>query len=218
MALEIGKGAQVIFLVDRSGSMDTPDCDGGETRYRHAKEKIKAFVTAASKYDPDGVSVHLFNNSVDLHQDVATADAVDALVKEKKPGGGTATEKALKAAWNEHATKGNQSTFVFVFTDGEPNEQQAVIDTLVQITKKMKSAEEFRISFLTVGKRTPDLQAFLSKLDSELSPAGAVFDIVSVDELDNVDFQQAADNLIGSSTTNAEAAAGQTTGKVTTQI
>jgi Mg-chelatase subunit ChlD len=217
MALEIKAGDQIIFLVDRSGSMDEADCGGGETRYNHSKEKIAAFVTAASKYDPDGVSVHLFGGgNVDLHEDVKTKDEVEKLINAKRPGGGTPTEKALQAAWNEHARKGSESTFVYVFTDGEPNEKQAVANTIIAITKKMKGPEEFRISFLTVGVRSAALQKYLETLDSGLT--NAMFDIVSVDELDNVDFQQAADNLIGSTTTAGEAAAGKTGGKVTTQI
>lgn len=215
MGLELKKGDQIIFLVDRSGSMDTTDCDG-DSRYNCVREKIKAFVRGASKFDPDGVSVHLFNNRVELHTDVADPATVDKLIDAHKPGGGTATHLAIQAAWREHKTKSSAATFVVLFTDGDPSEPTEVENTIVNITKTMSSPEEFRLSFLTVGKRSPELSSWLERLDSSLK--GAKYDIVGVEELNNVDFDQAIADLIGSTTTTAEAAAGTVAGKATTTI
>lgn len=215
MGLELKKGDQVQFLVDRSGSMDTGDCNG-ETRYNHVREKLKAFVRGASKVDPDGVSIHFFNNRVETHPNVANVDTIDQLIDQHRPGGGTATHLAIQAAWNEHRSSGSTATFVVAFTDGEPSEPDAVKSVLVNITNAMTNPEEFRISFLTVGVQSASLKAWLSALDSDLK--GAKYDIVAVEELDNVDFEGAIADLIGSSTTATEAAAGQTGGKTTTQI
>jgi Mg-chelatase subunit ChlD len=215
MGLELKKGDQIQFLIDRSGSMATADCDG-ETRYNHSKEKVKAFVRGASSFDPDGVSVHFFNNRVEAHKNVSTEAEVDRLIDQHKPGGGTATHLALQTAWNEHRSTGAKASFIFVITDGEPSEPADTERQIVSITQSVSSPEEFRIAFLTVGKRTPELQQWLTNLDSNLK--GAKFDIVSVEELDNVDFDQAVADLIGSSTTADEAAAGHVAGKATTQI
>jgi len=215
MGLELKKGDQVIFLVDRSGSMDTSDCDG-DTRYNYAREKIKAYVRGASKYDPDGVSIHFFNNRVESHTDVATAEAVDKLIDAHRPGGGTATHLAIQAAWNEHRVKKSASSYAILFTDGEPSEPTEVNNTVVNITNTMNNPEEFRIMLLTVGTRTPEVSAWLSNLDSNLK--GAKYDIVGVDELSQVDFEQAVADLVGSTTTTAEAAAGKTGGKTTTTV
>jgi hypothetical protein len=215
MGLELKKGDQVIFLVDRSGSMDTSDCDG-DTRYNCCREKIKAFVRGASKFDPDGVSVHLFNNRVELHTDVADPAAVDKLIDTHRPGGSTATHLAIQAAWKEHRAKSSTATFVIIFTDGDPSEPTEVENTIVNITKSMSSPEEFRLSFLTVGQRSPELSAWLERLDSSLK--GAKYDIVGVEELNEVDFDQAIADLVGSTNTNAEAAAGTATGKITTHV
>jgi Mg-chelatase subunit ChlD len=215
MGLELKKGDQVIFLVDRSGSMATADCDG-DTRYNAVRESLKAFVRGAAKYDPDGVSIHFFNNKVETHSDVSDVATVDKLIDTHGPGGGTATHLAIQAAWKEHRTKQSAATFVMIFTDGEPSEPEEVKKTIVNITNTMNNPEEFRLSFLTVGQRSPELSAWLSALDSDLK--GAKYDIVGVEELSGVDFDAAVADLIGSSTTTAEAAAGTVTGKTTTHI
>lgn len=215
MGLELKKGDQVIFLVDRSGSMATADCDG-DTRYNAVRETIKAFVRSAAKYDPDGVSIHFFNNRVETHNDVATPEAVDKLIDTHGPGGGTNTDLAIQAAWKEHKAKNSTASYVIVFTDGEPSDQGAVEKTIANITQTMTNPEEFRILFLTVGQRSPDLTAWLARLDNALP--GAKYDIVGVEELTGVDFEQATADLIGSTNTAGEAAAGTATGKSTTRV
>jgi Mg-chelatase subunit ChlD len=215
MGLEIQKGDQIIFLVDRSGSMATADCNG-DTRYNYVRETIKAFVRGAAQVDPDGVSVHLFNNRVELHEDVATPEAVDKLIDTHGPGGGTMTDLALAAAWKEHRRKGSKATFVVCFTDGEPYDRQAVEKEIILITTQMQNPEEFRVMFLTVGQRSPELAAWLEHIDSSLT--GAKYDIIGHETAENVDFQQVIADLIGSSTTAGEAAAGDTKGKTTTHI
>lgn len=215
MGLELKQGDQVIFLVDRSGSMATSDCDG-DTRYNAVRETIKAFVRSASKYDPDGVSIHFFNNRVETHNDVATPDAVDKLIDAHSPGGGTNTDLAIQAAWKEHKAKISTASYVIVFTDGEPTDQSAVEKTIANITQTMTNPEEFRLLFLTVGERSAQLSAWLTRLDSALP--GAKYDIVGVEELAGVDFEQATADLIGSTTTTGDAAAGNSTGKTTVRI
>ena len=214
MGLELKKGDKVIFLVDRSGSMDTRDVEG-DTRYNAARESIKAFVRGALRFT-NGVSVHLFNNHVELHPDVTDPAAIDKLIDAHKPAGGTATHLALQAAWKEHKASQSTATFVAVFTDGAPEGYEEVEQTITNISNAMTNPEEFRILFLTVGVRTPELSAYLEHLDSSLK--GAKYDIVGVDELAGVDFDQAIADLIGSTTTAGEAAAGQTAGKTTTHV
>jgi len=215
MGLELKKGDQVIFLVDRSGSMATSDCNG-DTRYNYVRETIKAFVRGAAKYDPDGVSIHFFNNRVESHEDVATPEAVDQLIDTHGTGGGTMTDLALAAAWKEHRRKGSSASFVVCFTDGDPSDRDAVEKQIINITNAMQSPEEFRIMFLTVGQRSPELEAWLEHIDSSLT--GAKYDIIGHEAAEKVDFEGAIADLIGSSTTTAEAAAGDTKGKSTSHI
>lgn len=213
--LELRKGDQIIFLVDRSGSMATSDVNG-DTRYNAVRETIKAFVRDAVKFDADGVSVHFFNNKVEMHPDVATAEMVDQLIDSHRTGGGTATHLALQAAFNEHKRKQSSATYVMCFTDGEPDDESLVEGAIVAITNAISSPEEFRVLIATVGQRTPALSAWLSRLDSNLK--GAKCDIVGVAELEGLDFSSAVADLIGSTTTAGEAAAGNTAGKATTHI
>ncbi len=205
MSLEIKKGDRIIFAVDRSGSMATEDCDGA-TRYLSIKESIEAFLTGGTKFNDNGVSLYFFNNRVDSCGAVHDVPTLDKFFDANKTGGGTSTNLAIEAGWQEHKKGGGDSTFLLIFTDGEPSDPQAVKDEIVNITKQMKGPEEFRMLFATVGVRTPALSTFLGELDSDLK--GAAFDIVGVAELAGLNFEEAIAELIGSSTTDSEAAKG----------
>lgn len=215
MGLELKKGDQIQFLIDRSGSMDTRDCEG-DSRYNYAAEKVKVIVKGAAQFDPDGVSIHFFNHKVESHKNVATVEEVNELIAKHRPGGNTATDLAIQAAWKEHQTSKSSQTFVFVITDGEPSNPSAVERAIVNITNSVSSPEEFRLSFLTVGERSSGLDAWLTGLDSNLK--GAKYDIVGVEKLEDVDFESAVADLIGSSTSASDAAAGNVTGKKTQSI
>ena len=80
-------------------------------------------------------------------------------------------------------------TVFFVATDGEPNDEGSVFDTIAGISGQLKDEHEFAVSFLTVGKRSAGLEAFLAKLDDAVP--GAKHDIVDVKRLEEVDFMAA---------------------------
>lgn len=207
MSLEFSK-TQVIFLLDRSGSMRSMDAPGGVNRLTYAEQRLIGFLPEVLAHDPDGPSLHAFDDRVDLHPDVADIDAVKRIILACGPRGSTDTALAIQAAWDEHASKGNTETAVFLLTDGEPNSQQAVVDTIVGITKKMESPEAFRLMILTVGQRSTSLDAWLNGLDDNLGAAGAAFDIVGLGELTAfATLQDAGNALVASCTSNDEAGA-----------
>jgi hypothetical protein len=74
-----------------------------------------------------------------------------------------------------------------VVTDGEPNDQRAVMKVIIDGTRKMAHDEELGISFIQIG-RDPLASRFLKVLDDELTRAGAKFDIcdtITVDEMED---------------------------------
>lgn len=208
-------GHRVIVLLDRSGSMDERDCDN-QTRYNFCQEKLRAFVPAAvtSAYGSKVILI-LFNSGTHT-VDVKTADEVTKAMILYRTGGSTATHLALEAAW-KLATP-DVPTMVFLVTDGHPDDEKAVDKEIISITQRMTRPEDFRIMLLTVGQKDQHLEEWLEHLDNDLGPSGARFDIVGQNALEQVDFQEAAAELIGSTTTNSEAAAGQTQGKTTQRI
>jgi Mg-chelatase subunit ChlD len=191
---EVHKGDQFILAVDTSGSMQNTDTPSGENRFKYTMETFKVFVREAAKLDPDGVSFYSFANNVDQHPDVSTIEEVDALLKKIHLGGSTATDKVIKAAYTEHKSKGSAQTLFILFTDGEPSDPDAVKKTVIDITNDVKSEMEFRISILTVGDRSAELDQWLNDLDEHLT--GAKYDIIDVSKLEDVDFMTACSNAI----------------------
>lgn len=217
MGLELKKGDQIIICVDKSGSMGERDSAcGGALRYDWMQETLAAYVKGASAFDPDGVSVIFFSHNIEAYQDVATPEQAIQLIRTHRPGGNTNTHLALEAAWKEHFSKGNASTFVLVFTDGEASDRGALQREIESITQRVKHAEEFRIVFLPVGTISPDLANFLDFLDEGLT--NAKFDIVAVVNPSEADFEGAIANAIGGTTTDGDAAAGDVHGKKTETV
>lgn len=194
--LELNQGDDFIIALDISASMSATDCPQGLSRVKYATEQFKTFANEASKYDTDGVSLYAFGLQVHAFPDVA-ADKIDETAN-KLLGlnleGGTRTDAVIQKAWDEHLTRKNEQTVLMVFTDGEPMDQNAVFKTIADITNKVQDEREFNIAFVTVGERSANLDAFLTKLDDAIP--GAKYDIVDVKKLEEVDFYKAFDGAL----------------------
>jgi uncharacterized protein with von Willebrand factor type A (vWA) domain len=191
---ELNRGDQFIIALDASGSMQTKDCPGNTDRFSYVLETMRAFVAEAAKWDPDGVSFYVFNSELKAYQDVATIQEIDEKIAVTKPRGGTNTHLAIEAAYKEHKAKQSDQTFLLVFTDGEPTNPGAVKKSIVDITNNVQDEKEFRVAFLTVGERSPELETWLKDLDDNLTDAK--YDIVTVDKLEDVDFETAVADAI----------------------
>lgn len=193
-SFELNKGDQFIVAFDISGSMQMRDCPGNTTRFLYVLETMRVFITEAAKWDPDGVSFYTFNNKCTEYPDVTSVAEINDKIAAVKPGGGTATHLAINAAFAEHKKKNSEQTFLMLFTDGEPTEPELVKKAVIDITNQVKDEKEFRISILTVGQRSAELNKWLTDLDDNLT--GAKYDIIDVEQLENVDFETAVANAI----------------------
>jgi uncharacterized protein with von Willebrand factor type A (vWA) domain len=211
------KGHNVIVGIDRSGSMDTRDCEG-QTRYQYLGEKLVAFVAAAVESASNNqVTALFFSNEVKQSTLKSGADA-EAALRLYHTGGGTATHTALEAAYKYAQQTPDVPAMFFLATDGIPDSEDAVDKEIVSITKRIKNPEDFRVMILTVGQRSPHITKWLEHLDADLGGLGAQYDIVGQNNLNEVNFQEAAAELIKSTTTNDEAAVGAVQGKKTERI
>jgi hypothetical protein len=211
------KGHNVIVGVDRSGSMDTRDCDGN-TRYNFLREKLVAFTGAAVGDAADNQVTALFFGTNVTQVTLRSGDDAEAAFKKIHVGGSTATHMVLEAAFALWQKSPTVPAMFFLVTDGYPDSQPLVDREIISITKRITNPEDFRIMILTVGERTPALSQWLEHLDSDLGSLGAKFDIVGQNNLQEVDFREAAAELISSTTTNDEALAGSVSGKSTHRI
>ncbi len=189
------KNLDIEFLLDKSGSMATNDCQGGKTRWQYGQETLLALATTAAKHDPDGITVVVFAGGAKTYEQTTPAK-VTQIFQENEPAGSTNTAEALQARLDAYfARKANgtaKSTCILVMTDGEPNDEAAVERVIIEATKQMERDEEIAISFIQVG-RDPGATKFLTRLDDGLVAKGAKFDIVDtlkIDEVENFTVEQ----------------------------
>jgi uncharacterized protein YegL len=187
--LELNKGDNFIFAIDVSASMQATDTPTGAQRIEYLKETVLTFIGEACKWDEDGIDIVTFGHSIKAHSGVTAEKAKDIVSPLKASEGSTDTAGAIQAAWKLHRQGGYKQSVLFLATDGEPNDEAAVLSTIAAITAELKDEHEFAVSILTVGKRSANLEAFLAKLDDALP--GAKHDIVDVKPLDEVDFMAA---------------------------
>lgn len=191
--LEINKGDQFIIGLDISASMQNTDCPGGLNRLKYSLEQVSLFCREAAKWDPDGVSFYPFGATVHAFRDLKPEE-IDAKISTLKFEGATMTHLAVQRAFAEHIEKKSAQTFLMVFTDGEPSDADALKQSIIDITQKVKDPNEFKIAFITVGQRSPTLDAYLTSLDDDLK--GAKYDIVDVKKLEEVDFMAAVSGAL----------------------
>ena len=191
------------LIIDKSGSMATPDQKGGRTRWVSAQESTLALASKCDQFDPDGITVYLFSGRFKRYDNV-TAGKVTQIFQENDPSGSTDLASVLKHATDDYfqrksagQTKPN-GEIILVVTDGEPDDRKAVMKVIIEASRQMDINEELGISFIQVGK---DAQAtrFLKVLDDDLQGAGAKFDIcdtITMDDMEDLSLSEVLLNAI----------------------
>lgn len=199
MSIDKLKNRDFKLVIDRSGSMTTQDCVGGQTRWKAAEESTIAIARKVSEYDPDGIDVITFNSGFKTYANV-TADKVASIFQEAEPMGGTVLAPVLKTVFGDYlarkkagTTKANGELLVVV-TDGSPQDEQDVAQAIVQFTKQLDTGDdEYGIAMLQIGK-DQGASKFLKKLDDDLTSMGAKHDIVDTktfEEVENIGLTEA---------------------------
>ncbi len=194
------KDRDYTLILDKSGSMSTPDQQGGKSRWDIAQESTLALARKCEQFDPDGITVYLFSGKFKRYDDVTSAK-VAQIFQENDPAGTTNLAAVLQDAVNNYfqrkaagQTKPNGET-ILVITDGEPDDRRAVFEVIITATRQMERDEELAITMIQVGS---DAQAtkFLKALDDQLQGVGAKFDICDTVTLDDLEDMSLADVLM----------------------
>jgi hypothetical protein len=165
-----------IVGLDASGSMASPSKRfAGKTRWEEAQETILGIASALDKYDADGIDVVVFGGGVSLVEGVTSAKVSDVF-SSRGPRGSTPLAEALSVVVDKQKKTG-KNTVAIVFTDGEPDDKQAVIKTIVNAANAIDKDEALTFLFVQIGDDAGAAK-FLTSLDDDLQPAGAKFDIV----------------------------------------
>ncbi|MBD1921540.1 VWA domain-containing protein [Microcoleus sp. FACHB-831] len=179
------------LIIDKSGSMSTPDQPGGRSRWEAAQESTMALARKCEQFDPDGITLYLFSGRFKRFDNV-TSNKVSQIFQENDPSGTTDLASVLKDATDRYfenkaagQTKPNGET-ILVVTDGEPDDRKAVMRVIIEASRRMEADEELAISFIQVGTDQMATR-FLKVLDDELQGAGAKFDICDTITLDDME-------------------------------
>ncbi|MDJ0774590.1 MAG: VWA domain-containing protein [Mastigocoleus sp. MO_167.B18] len=191
------------LIIDKSGSMATPDQKGGRTRWFAAQESTFALASKCEQFDPDGITVYVFSGKFRRYENV-TSSKVNQVFQENDPSGTTDLAAVLKDATDnyfERKAAGQikpNGEIILVITDGEPDDRKEVMKVIIEASRRMERDEELGISFIQVGK-DPHASRFLKVLDDELEGAGAKFDIcdtITMDEMEDTSLKEVLLNAI----------------------
>src|SRR5512141_338193 len=135
------KDRDYTLILDKSGSMSTCDQASGNSRWDAAQESTLALARKCEQFDPDGITVYLFSGRCKRYDNV-TSSKVEQIFMENDPMGTTnlagvlldATENYFKRKASRQ-TKPEGET-ILVITDGEPDDRKAVMETIVNATRK----------------------------------------------------------------------------------
>jgi hypothetical protein len=192
------------LIIDKSGSMSTPDQAGSRSRWDIAQESTLALARKCEQFDPDGITVYVFSGRFKRYDDVTSAK-VGQIFQENDPAGTTNLAGVLQDALNNYfkrkaagKTKPNGET-ILVITDGEPDDRKAVFEVIIHATRQMDRDEELAISMIQVGS-DPQATKFLKALDDQLQSVGAKFDICDTVTLDDLEEMSLADVLMNAIT------------------
>lgn len=181
------------LIIDKSGSMSSPEPLTGKTRWVAVQESTLALAKECEKLDPDGITVYLFSGRFKRYDHV-TSDKVSQIFAEHDPMGKTDLASVLYDALDNYfqrkaigEAKPNGETIIVV-TDGEPDDRKSVMRLIIEASRKIDRDEELGISLVQVGNDKLATQ-FLKALDDRLESAGAKFDIVdtvTIEDMENM--------------------------------
>ncbi|MBW4619237.1 MAG: VWA domain-containing protein [Cyanosarcina radialis HA8281-LM2] len=177
------------LIIDKSGSMSTPDQPGGRSRWDAAQESTLALARKCEQFDPDGITVYLFSSRFKRYDNV-NSSKVAQIFQENDPAGTTNLAAVLQDAANNYFQKkaaGQTKTgeTIVVITDGEPDDRKGVMRAIIEASRQMERDEELAISMIQVGSDAT-ASRFLKALDDELQGAGAKFDICDTVTMDDM--------------------------------
>jgi uncharacterized protein with von Willebrand factor type A (vWA) domain len=197
------KNRDYTLIIDKSGSMSTPDQTGGRSRWQEAQESTIALARKCEQFDPDGITVYVFSSRFRRYDNV-TASKVEQIFQENDPAGSTNLTMVLTDATNNYFQRKKagkiqtEGETILVITDGEPDDRRSVIDIIIETTRRLERDEELAISFIQVGSDSGATK-FLKALDDQLQDVGAKFDIcdtITMDDMSEMSLSEVLMNAI----------------------
>lgn len=168
----------VVFLLDKSGSMNDMEQSVGNTRWDWCKKEILSFSALEMKNPNKRFTIGLFSNTWDIRQSCDFHQLQNAF-RDNEPGGATDMGDPIQDVLNAYLSGARaKPLLIVVMTDGEPTAGPKVDQVIIDATKRMTKPDEVRIVFLEIGEAFAGEQ-MLQLLDDQLVSKGAKYDVVS---------------------------------------
>eukprot|EP01126_Amoeba_proteus_P011316 TRINITY_DN14549_c0_g2_i14.p1 TRINITY_DN14549_c0_g2~~TRINITY_DN14549_c0_g2_i14.p1 ORF type:complete len:319 (-),score=59.13 TRINITY_DN14549_c0_g2_i14:179-1135(-) len=175
--ISAGWSIRYTIILDKSGSMTYSD--GFGMRWADAKEACEHMADAMESLAINGMTMYLFSESQSSHPKytgLTCSRDIQRIFESNNPAGGTDMSGVLRQALNDHFVHREQE-HILVITDGEPNNRDDVVRTLVEGINKLALPDELGITFMQVGHDREAAQ-FLHELQDCLTEKGARWNVV----------------------------------------
>lgn len=179
------------IIIDRSRSMQIPDCPGGLSRWQWCGMQATEISRALTPFSKAGHTITRFASEFDVHEHVNGDVAADLLSRNDFQFGTMLAEPLAARLDNYFRNKrpGDKPLLIAVITDGCPAprpEPRMVIDTLVRASHMMQSPDDVTIVFLQVGGDDPRGRMYLTNLSTRLVSFGAKYQFVQTKTFDHL--------------------------------
>lgn len=194
MAEAILQNRDYTIIVAKTAASTVSMPPGYEKRWQMAYGSILALAQTCETFDPDGITIYVScRNQPNLFQRYKQVkpDQLSKVFDAHYPPDELNLLNGLQSALDDYfdrkaaqKTKPNGEMMI-VLIDGEPSDRLAISRLIVHATQKLDRDDELGIGFIQLGD---DLLArgFLNALDENLKSAGAKFDIVHTEVLEEV--------------------------------
>lgn len=166
----------IVFLLDDSGSMNTPLHEGPyDTRWDELKGVVKIVVEIATIFDDDGIDIYFLNR--DPVFSVNSVANIDNILRDKPYGRTPLTERC-----NNIFSRFNNSekpVLLVIATDGMPTDKRGHIN-INEFSSCItnRNCDNIYISFLACSDSDSDV-AYLNKLDKKVKNVDTLDDYLS---------------------------------------
>jgi hypothetical protein len=190
-ALEADKDAKLLaqynleLIVDRSRSMQKPDCPGGLSRWAWCGQQAGQLSRSLAPYTPNGLTIIPFATEFDVFEH-ATPQNIERMFNNIELQNGTRLFEPLAERLDDyfvHHKRNSKPLLIVVITDGVPSpkfEPALVRNELIAASQKMSSPQEVSVIFCQIGCQDRFGQRYLTDLDQNLVDYGARYRFVHV--------------------------------------
>ncbi|QQR57374.1 MAG: VWA domain-containing protein [Candidatus Melainabacteria bacterium] len=163
------KEFDIVFVVDRSGSMFNPLASTGKARWQWVKEQIPQFCSEAQKRSQITFTLCLFNNKCTIEKNLS-ADDVRRSLYDTVTTGSTDLASAFKEVLRTHTDSG-KPVMLIVLTDGQTLSSGDSENVILNFADHATAGKRFQLVCIQSGQEQEGAR-FISALKRDCASRG----------------------------------------------